>query len=196
MAAQQKAAQDKAAADAAAVAAGVQRDNDYKDLENKRLAQQNTQRILMMLRQQGMGQQQRGVQALRANLAQRGLLDSGGLGAGLTRISNDTGSMLAAGTQAAARDENSTLMSLMESSRNREHMSREAELSRQQQRRMQELAMQWQAMQAMYQQQNAQKQKSSDAMSGLFNIGTQYGLNYLLPGAGAVTGSLPGASSW
>ena len=85
--------------------------------------QGTTNRTLELLRQQvGQGMRQ-GTGHLRQNLAQRGMLDSGSLGAGITSMSNAAGNTLASGTMMAANKESDSLMSLLEAERSRQFAS-------------------------------------------------------------------------
>lgn len=81
--------------------------------EQQRKIQEMTARRMMLLRQNVMGNQGGAIAALRRNLAQRGALDSGSLGANISRIGNESANTLAQGTQHAALGENEALLGLM-----------------------------------------------------------------------------------
>ena len=84
----------------------------------------------MMLRQQAGGQQNRNISLLRRHLAQRGALDSGSLGAGVTSIGNETSGLLAQGTNLAANQEAEGLLDLMKSARAMQFSREEADKER------------------------------------------------------------------
>jgi hypothetical protein len=88
------------------------------------LIHSNTLRTLELLRQNlGQGAQY-STNRLRSNLAQRGLMDSGSLGAGIGRINSDYGNQMAQGTMHAANNENDALLRLLEEERNRQAQMR------------------------------------------------------------------------
>ena len=72
-----------------------------------------------------MGGQERGIQGLRRQLAQRGMLDSGSLGAGVTDIIGQTQGRLAEGTQAAAIGESETLLDMLKREQDRQFASQQ-----------------------------------------------------------------------
>ena len=88
-------------------------------------ARQITARRLELLRQMLMGGQERGIQGLRRQLAQRGMLDSGSLGAGVTDIIGQTQGRLAEGTQAAAIGESETLLDMLKREQDRQFASQQ-----------------------------------------------------------------------
>ena len=65
--------------------------------------------------------EQRGIGRLRQNLAQRGLMDSGSLGAGISSINRDTQSRLAEGSQAAMGNEADMLLGMHQAELGRQH---------------------------------------------------------------------------
>ena len=82
-------------------------------------AQSITSRRLDLLRNMLSGGQQRGIGDLRRNLAQRGMLDSGSLGAGIGSIVGKTQGQLSEGTQAAAMGESGILLDLIRREKDR-----------------------------------------------------------------------------
>ena len=83
-----------------------------------------------LLRQMLTGGQQRGIGSLRAQLAQRGLLDSGSLGAGVSDIVSDTQGRLAQGTQATAMGESDDLLDMLRQEKARQFSAEQASLGR------------------------------------------------------------------
>jgi len=94
--------------------------------EEEQRARGITARKLNLLRQILGGQEQSGIARLRQQLAGRGLLDSGSLGAGITDITKDISERLAEGTQAAAIGESELLTRLIEAERERGFRARES----------------------------------------------------------------------
>jgi len=89
-----------------------------------------TSRRLNLLRQMLSGGQQSGIGDLRRNLAQRGMLDSGNLGAGISSIIGQTQGRLSEGTQAAAMGESEILLDLMRREKDRSFQRIENERNR------------------------------------------------------------------
>ena len=89
-----------------------------------------------MLRQGLYGQQNRNVNVLRRNLAQRGALDSGSLGAGIGQIGNETSGLLAQGTNLAANNEAEGLLSLIKAMNDRSFAREQSERDYQNQRNL------------------------------------------------------------
>lgn len=110
------------AADAAKAAADTEAQN--KTNEQNALKAQTT-RTLELLRQQLTQGTRYGTNALRANLAQRGLLDSGSLGAGIGRLNQQYGQQMAQGTMLAANNETDNLMKLLEAEKNRQFQAQQ-----------------------------------------------------------------------
>lgn len=123
---QQAQQQAQAQKDAAAAAEKEKTDSDAKTL-----LQQLTARRLMMLRQQVGGQQNRNIGMLRRNLAQRGALDSGSLGAGLTSLGNESSNILAQGTQMAANQEAEGLLDFLKRNQAMQFSREQADADRQ-----------------------------------------------------------------
>lgn len=98
-----------------------------------------TERTLQLLR--GTGQQgvQQGMQGLRQNLAQRGLMDSGSLGAGASRISNNYGNLMAQGTMNAANNETDKILGLQQQEAARQHDLQMQQINASSQRSLAEL---------------------------------------------------------
>ena len=103
-----QAAQQQAQEDSSAHAQQV-----AQQAQNQTLAHQNTMRTMELLRQSvGQGQNM-GIHHLRQQLASRGLLASGNLGAGVTRLGVNAGDTMARGALGAANNENDTIMALL-----------------------------------------------------------------------------------
>lgn len=83
------------------------------------LLSQNTARQSELLRQLLGGQEQASGQRLKRALAQRGILDSGSLGAGLSQIATGTGEQLSQGVQRAQMQENQAVVNLITDANNR-----------------------------------------------------------------------------
>ena len=113
-----------------------------ENIQGESLAKQITARRLEMLRQMLSGGQSRGIQDLRRQLAQRGMMDSGSLGGGVTDIVGQTQGRLAEGTQAALMGESETLLDLLKGQQQR-NFSRE-QLMKQLEAQMQMAKMQQQ----------------------------------------------------
>lgn len=138
----------------------------------QRILRQGTARGLNLLRTNLRGQGNEYVARLRRNLAQRGALDSGSLGAGITSISQNLSNILSEGTQRAAQGESDAYLNILEREKGRAWQSSEAEKQRSFQRAMAQLNRGYA--------QEDYRQRQSDEPDWL---------DYLLGGAGSAIGT-------
>lgn len=101
--------------------------------------QQDSQRRLMMLRQQIQGFQNSGINALRRRLAQSGALSSGSMPAGLAGIAQRSNAMRSAGASMAANSNVEGLNAIMGDIRNADYQKYTFDQNYQNQRRLLEL---------------------------------------------------------
>lgn len=169
LAAQEAAAQSgQAAQQQAQEEANAHAQQVSQQAQNQTLAHQNTMRTMELLRQSVGRGQNMGIHHLRQQLASRGLLDAGNLGAGVTRLGVNAGDTMARGALGAANNENDTIMALLN------HQNDQNFAAKQQQ---QQIAAQMQAiqLQSQLERQNQRPWWEQAVVSGVGGIGQGIG---------------------